>query len=199
MSNSNTDAFAAILDPKFLKTRLVHVAIFVMAFELLKSAIIDRIRDFFIDGYDGKEFRVSDRYKESLVNTGKKHLSDQSLQWLVGMNAINEEDVKTFHSIRTYRNELVHKLPEMVSKLDVEREASLLREAANLLRKIEVWWVKNVELATDPDYDGTEVRDEDIVPGTLMFLQVIAEVGLKEGEEAEMYLREFQKRQKSTL
>lgn len=194
MSSSDSSAYDALLDPKFLKTRLVHVSIYVLAFELLKSAVIERIKDFFIDGFDQHGVRISDRYSDSLAKTGKKHLTDQSLAWLKDMEAITDEDIQKFHEVRTYRNELVHNLPEMISKLDVLREATLLREAGGLLRKIEVWWIQNVEIPTNPDYDGSEIKDEDIIPGNIMFLQMIADVGLQEGEDAEKYLRELQKR-----
>lgn len=32
------------------------------------------------------------------------------------------------------------------------------QDTVTLLRKIEVWWVVNLEIATNPDFDGKESR-----------------------------------------
>lgn len=45
-----------------------------------------------------------------------------------------------------------------------------------LLRKVEVWWVINVEIPTNPDYDGKEIDEAGIVPGAVLSLQMLIEV-----------------------
>ena len=39
-----------------------------------------------------------------------------------------------------------------------------------------MWWVVNIELATDPDYAAKEIDEEDIVPGAILSLQMLLEV-----------------------
>ncbi len=56
-----------------------------------------------------------------------------------------------------------------------------------LLRKIEVWWVVNVEIATDPEYDGREINEEDIVPGAILSLQMLIQVASGNTELLEIW------------
>ena len=46
----------------------------------------------------------------------------------------------------------------------------------SLLRKIEVWWVVDLELATNPEYDGEDVDEAEIIPGAVLSLQMLIEV-----------------------
>jgi len=45
-----------------------------------------------------------------------------------------------------------------------------------LLQKIDVWWVANVEILTNPDYSDTEIDDEGIVSGAILSLQTLLQV-----------------------
>jgi hypothetical protein len=42
-----------------------------------------------------------------------------------------------------------------------------------LVDKIERWWIREVEIPTNPEYDGREIVDEDIKPGAVMFLDMV--------------------------
>ena len=39
-----------------------------------------------------------------------------------------------------------------------------------------MWWVVNVEIPTNPDYDGKEIDEEGIVPGAVLTLQMLIQV-----------------------
>jgi hypothetical protein len=45
-----------------------------------------------------------------------------------------------------------------------------------LLRKIEVWWVVNFEIAINPDFDDQEIDQKDIMPGAVLSLQMLIQV-----------------------
>ena len=62
-----------------------------------------------------------------------------------------------------------------------------------LLRKIEVWWIVNVELETDPDWADKEVDESGIVPGPVMMLQVMMDIALGDDEQAEFYIELYPK------
>jgi hypothetical protein len=67
-------------------------------------------------------------------------------------------------------------------------------EMIALVDKIERWWIVNVEIATNPDFDGKEIDEDGIVPGTMMVLQLMMEIGLGSDQQAKSYLDEFRKR-----
>jgi hypothetical protein len=45
-----------------------------------------------------------------------------------------------------------------------------------LLEKVEIWWIKEFEIPTNPDYDNVEIRDEDIKSGTVLGLDYVISV-----------------------
>jgi hypothetical protein len=59
------------------------------------------------------------------------------------------------------------------------------------LEKIERWWILNVEIPTDPDFDGGEVDEKGIVPGVLIGLRLMMDIALGSNEESRFYFDEF--------
>ena len=62
-----------------------------------------------------------------------------------------------------------------------------------LLRKIEVWWVKEVEIPTDPDFNDQEINEDGIVPGRLMSLQILCDIALGGEKKSRFYFDAFRK------
>lgn len=64
----------------------------------------------------------------------------------------------------------------------------------DLLHKIEVWWIVNLEIPLNQDFDGSEEIDESkIMPGSVMMLKVTLDVASGDPEKASYYLDEFRK------
>ena len=61
-----------------------------------------------------------------------------------------------------------------------------------LLNKIEKWWIINVEVATDPDWDGEELDEAGVVPGPSWMMDMLAQVALGEGDQAWELHRQFE-------
>jgi hypothetical protein len=53
--------------------------------------------------------------------------------------------------------------PGLVLRLPVDRE--LLASLNQLVTKISLWWGLEVEVPANPDYDGVEVKEEDVLTG----------------------------------
>ena len=66
-----------------------------------------------------------------------------------------------------------------------------------LLCKIEKWWILNVEIPTNPDFDGKEIDEDGIVPGPIMTLRLLPDIALGSEEESNFYYKEFIKHRKS--
>jgi hypothetical protein len=60
-----------------------------------------------------------------------------------------------------------------------------------LLRKIEVWWIVNVDIATDPDLIEKEIDEEGIIPGRVLTVSLMLEVALGSDEDANRYVKAF--------
>ncbi|QNB05757.1 hypothetical protein G5S34_02490 [Herbaspirillum frisingense] len=99
-----------------------------------------------------------------------------SLKWLSDYEVVDHEDLATFKKLNDLRNVLAHELPSVVflgKDLSIAENMKILMA---LLKKIEVWWVLNVEIPTNPDFDGSEIDPESISPGPVLMMHMMFEV-----------------------
>ena len=47
-----------------------------------------------------------------------------------------------------------------------------------------MWWIVNIESPANPDYDGSHIDEEEIVPGRLAGIQLLRDIALGDEEEA---------------
>lgn len=178
------------LHPKTLKTNIITASIFSMAFEMLKDSIVEKLRGFYINGFDESGFIISDDYKHKVLSLNKSTLY-ASLKWLQNIGAINETDVERFEHIKKCRNTLAHEMLKFTSEeLDFE-VSEVFSEMVNLLRKIELWWFENLEMATDPDSYPEDFDLEQVVPGPVWSLQMLIDIALGDESEAMKYYEHF--------
>ncbi|MGX8884023.1 hypothetical protein ACWWD9_12515 [Methylovorus sp. SPW-M1] len=126
-------------------------------------------------GIDENDMVIDDKYKKAVLSRNKNPLQ-ASLDWLTENQVIDADDVESFERIRTTRNLLAHELPAMVMGAKNLKHTERFQELVALLKKIEVWWVVNMEIPTNPDFDGQEIDEEGIVPGPVLMIQMMLEV-----------------------
>ena len=148
---------------------------FITTFEILKNSIVDRIRDFYLIGWSEEGSTVSPEYKTKVLSRDKS-LVYASLNWLHENQVVNDDDLEIFEQLKSTRNLVAHQLFDIVTGQAESNHTEQFQVLVELLRKIEVWWVVNIELATDPDYAAKEIDEEDIVPGAILSLQMLLEV-----------------------
>lgn len=175
MNKNTSDQWEKFLDPDVLRPSLFIATMFITTFEILKDTIIDKIREFYIIGLDENGPNVSPNYHSDVLSKHKSPLY-ASLQWLQENNAINNEDLKTFEQLKKTRNLLAHQLFAVVTGQVTSAHEAEFDALVTLLRKIGVWWVVNVEIPTNPDFDGQEIDEEEIVPGAVLSLQMLIQV-----------------------
>lgn len=179
-----------VLHPETLKTNIITASIFSMAFEMLKSSIIEKIEGFFINGFDENGVIVSPEYKEKVLTLNRSPLY-ASLKWLQDMNAIDDKDIERFEYIKKCRNTLAHEMLTFAS-LGVEFDvAEVLEEMIGLLRKIEIWWFENLEMVIDPEAYPEDLDLEQVIPGPVWSLQMLIDVALGPEDEARKYYDHF--------
>ncbi len=148
---------------------------FITTFEILQDSIVEDLRGFYTNGFDEHGPTVDPEYQSKVLSKNKSPLY-ASLQWLRENDAVNDEDLATFEQLKKTRNLLAHELFGVVTG-QVESAHEVQFEALMaLLRKIGVWWVVSVEIPTNPDFDGKEIDEEDIVPGSVLTLQMLIQV-----------------------
>lgn len=163
------------LDPEVVRPSLFVATMFITAFEILKNSIVDRLRDFYSISWSEDGNTVSPEYASNVLSRNKSAVY-ASLNWLLEHEAIDQADLATFEQLKSTRNLLAHRLFDVVTGQAKSTHQEQFTGLVELLRKIEVWWVVNVELATDPDYDDQEVDEAGIVPGAILSLQILLHV-----------------------
>jgi hypothetical protein len=147
----------------------------------LYGVLVERIRDFFtLSLGEGEEKTVGEQYNE--VKQLHRNILVASCLWLQQNGTISSDDVAEIDAIRRHRNQIAHGLPQFLGDVDQEISLDLLRNILCLLRKVEIWWARNVDLAVNPDFDNANVADEDIHPGRVLVLNEIMRVALYEND-----------------
>ncbi len=173
--NTNADRWERFLDPEVVRPSLFLATMFITTFEILKDSVVDRIRDFYTNGVDASGSIVGPEYQHQ-VTSRNKNILYASFEWLVEHEAVDQSDLEAFEKLKKTRNQLAHQLFDIVTgQVESDHEAQF-DVLVKLLRKIEVWWVVNVEIATNPEYDGQEIDEEGIVPGAILSLQMLIQV-----------------------
>jgi hypothetical protein len=171
----NAARWERFLDPEVVRPSLFLATMFITTFEILKDSVIDRIRDFYTNEWSASGSVVGPEYQIEVLAKNKSPLY-ASLKWLQEHEAIDETDLQTFESLKSTRNLLAHQLFNVVTgQVDSPHQAQFT-ELVSLLRKIETWWVVNVEIPINPDFDGQEIDESGIVPGAILSLQMLIEV-----------------------
>jgi len=190
VNNENQHAWEAFLNPEILWPNLIIASVYVTTFEILKAGIVDRIRDFYTNGFDENGWRVDPAY-ESTVLSKNRSLVYASLEWLKEAKAIEDADLVAFDRAKSVRNELVHELHSALFRglpLDL---ADRLKDMLVLLDKIERWWIVNLEIPTNPDLNEEEIDEQKIIPGPVMGLRILLDIALGSEEESKRYLKEL--------
>jgi hypothetical protein len=197
METKLQQSWGDFLNPDVVRPVLVSASIYIAVFEALTDAIVNRIREFFCHGFDESGDKIDPRYQSTVLSRNKSPIY-ASLDWLKEMNAIDDADIDSFNCIKSCRNELAHRLLSMLaSETTVPDFATRLKEMAALIRKIEVWWIKEVEIPSNPAFDGKEISEDGIVPGTLLALQLLCDIALGDEDRSRFYINEFEKRTKT--
>jgi hypothetical protein len=189
-------SWAKFLNPETLRANLITASIFLAAYETLRASVIDHIRGFFTDGFDENRPITSDDYRTKVLSLDKSPLR-ASLLWLKQMGVVDDSDITRVDQIREHRNEVAHDLPKFIATADADINVELISAIYDLVTKIDRWWIREVEMPTNPDFDGQEIVDNDIESGNMLFLQMMIRVAT--GEDSAVFWEEFQKRLRPTL
>ena len=181
-----------LFNPDVLRPNLIKASVYIAAFEVLKSTIVQRIKSFYTFGP-----RIDQPKYESEVLSkdpkGKKRHVHASLAWLKESEAIDDDDIIIYERVKELRDKLAHQMaPLMIDGLPADLPTRFL-EMIRLLDKIGKWWIVNVDIATDPQFDGQQVEESNIIPGPIMALQVLMDVALGSDEDARKHLEEFRR------
>jgi hypothetical protein len=197
MSNIDNDVFerwSKFLDPEQLRLHLISASLYLAAWETFETAVISRVRDFYWNGFDEKGETVSPEYDTEVLSKDKSPFRALMI-WFRDSGAIVDADFQIADRARQHRNEIAHEIPKFVfSERSVD--LSLFGELCALLNKVEVWWIRNIEIPINSDFDGQDtdsIPDSEILSGRMMMLGMIFNIATGEESESRRYYEAFAK------
>jgi hypothetical protein len=165
----------AKLEPESMKRTLVRAGAFLSAYELIKLQVVDGVKDFYWTGREENGKKVLYPDYETDVRARDMSVYTSSVSWLVDSNAITQEQAESLEKIHEHRHEIAHELPRILIDPDWDINASLLIDAALVLRALDVFWGR-ISMDIDPQWDNTEVADKDIWGGSSMLMGSLIEI-----------------------
>ena len=198
MDETVRNSWERFLDPDVLRSSLIMASVYIAAFETLKSSIVEQLRDFYVTGFDKSiqkngGWLIDPAYQTRVL---ARHRSPvyASLDWLKESHAIDDGDLAAFERAKACRNDVTHRINQMLSGGLPADLADRFAEMIALVDKIGRWWVVNLEIPINPDFDGEEIDEAGIVPGQTMGLRLLMDIALGTEEESQFYIKEFLKR-----
>lgn len=199
MTDRQPDVFASwmkFLNPDSLKSNLIVASLFLTAYETLRESIIDQLKGFFITGFNRADgYKYSPDYQSKVLSQHNSPLC-ASLLWFKDMDAITDEDIDKVDRIREHRNEIAHDLPRFIATADCDVNVALIADICEIVAKIDRWWIREIEIPTNPDFtpDDLDSIDYDAVTsGRMMFLRMMLEIATGTDDKASFYYNEFAK------
>ncbi|MBC2773221.1 hypothetical protein H6M51_10125 [Rhizobium sp. AQ_MP] len=170
-------------DHLHISLQLRVASMYMIIYEDLRDTIEQRVTGFFANDWelvDGKLLptELSEEYRTLLRGKSKFKACRDFLREFGATSSEDEEFIVKFIS---YRGEVAHRLYWiMLDDNEPELDLEMLIQALSLSVKIERWWIKNIELPTNPDFDGIDVSLDEIEPGRHLFLRQLIRVAFQD-------------------
>lgn len=179
------DNWINILDENILKTNINFVALFVLNFECLKDFIVTQIREFYSDVEikDGKIYYEETAAYKTEVRALENNIENASLRWFINMDAITEEDYNLYQKIRQRRNDIIHELLKNLNNGFTENDAMLFGAMLNIYRKIDKWWINEIEIPISGEEILEDYDPEQVCGGQALVLDMINDIVLENNKE----------------
>ena len=185
---------------KFFDTKNIYYnfmlsSLFITAYDLLKNSIISQVESFYTNGFDQNGSIIDREYQtDVLALDPKKNKLQASLLWLMKNNIITEEDKDKFEKIKGQRNLLAHETINILIDSEKEIDTNLLVDIKTLLKKIDQWFILEVELTTDPsmtkdEYDS--IDRENVQSMRMLYLDYLMGIIFGNPEEYENIFKDF--------
>lgn len=193
---STKKSWEKFLNPESLRLGIENIAFFICVFEMFKDAVIDKPKTMYADVnsisfVNGRlDFGLSDVYKTN-VKDKSNNIAEASLLWLMGAGAISNADIEKYHQIRRYRNKVIHEMAYVLTSSDEDFRSDLFEDLINLYVKIEKWWFFNFEVEIDPAIFPEDIDPEEVIPGSILLVQLMSEILTNPEPENAFYYNAF--------
>jgi hypothetical protein len=179
--------YEALLNPSELRSSLILIALYVLAFESFRDGAIDHVHSLYWYGVDENGHKYDENEYRAKVLSRHKSEFQACLMWYQEVGALTAEDLGLIDKLRKIRNRLVHELPTLLGTSELAPKLGTFQELLQVFRKLEVWSVINLELEFDDEWRGKDVPEDEIIPGRILMMQMLLDVSFGDEEKAWSY------------
>lgn len=175
--------YEKIFNPQIVRKNLILSSLYLTAFELLNSSIIERIKTFYTIDVKNGQLVPSQEYLTKIVQNkidGKENLFLSSCLWLIENNVIDESEFDEINKIKAQRNDIAHRITELIINIDKELNLDLFLKIKKYLTRIENWWIVDFELTLNPEYDNKTVKKENVTSGREILLNHLLSIAFQD-------------------
>jgi len=182
------EGWEKLIDPGLLKPSLMLVSAYLIAYEMLKNhCLVDRVRSFYVHGFDEHGDKVSSDYQIKVLDLDKSPMKASAL-WFKSLDALTQEDVDLLDHLRAYRNKIAHNLINVIFSAEESFRNDLFEAMLLLIKKIDIYWIRNVEMDSDPELAVKDVSDAEICSGNMILLHLLAQTAFGDQAKAKDFL-----------
>ena len=163
------------LTEKELARVLAYAGFILVAFELVKSMIVNPVKVFYKDitFHEGAPFNS---YEEDVMSRHKHEFQACLLYLRDFMEVLDSEDVLTIQALRKHRNDLAHDLPNMIDNIELQSYLPLLDKTDKALFKLSNHQIY-MNIGTDPKFQNKGINWDTIKgPEYILFEEIITKV-----------------------
>lgn len=169
----------AKLQPAAIRSTLSFAGLYQMTHEMLKQAILQRVRDFYSTGFNEKGITVDEHaYQTHVIDAARtegwvksaRQTFEASAAWLVRMEAITPLQAERLQAIYGHRHELTHELASFIVDPDRNLDAQMFVDAVAILRDVHRFWA-SVERDIGMFEHFGDVSLDEVTPLSLLLLQ----------------------------
>jgi hypothetical protein len=144
----------AHLDDDKLTRSLAYAGYVLLAFELIKSLVVEPVKQFYAHTTFGAGMPFKS-YAEDVAFRHKNEFEACLLYLRDFMQAIDSADFQAVQDLRKHRNDLAHKLPAVLPTLNIEDNLMMLEAAHKALFKLSNHEAY-IQIGCDPAMEGSD-------------------------------------------
>jgi hypothetical protein len=168
-------------DPASVNRSLHQVALYLTAWETLRSCIIERVKGVYTDNWtiDDKGSligSVTKEYKHRVIALHPKDELHACTLWLKNIGAFNEDDIKQIAQARHHRNSVGHEIVQYITREDSKVDRDKIGVIYQIVKKLDSWWLTEIDLPAHknvPDATYYAAQKGEATGGYSLLLELI--------------------------